>query len=523
LAGAKRRHQENFQTGKGATVKDQGRLTLQNRGFEGAGAKKYVSGFWYGEQKFLYSLEERMKVLKKVLSLAAVSMVFFACATKPGVYKDIDTNIDAEAYDRALVEIAAGQESKKPIYPDKNLIMYYLDKGIVEHYAGKYGESAADLEEAERLIEEAYTKSISAEIGSYIANDNTKDYAGEDYEDIYTNVFNALNYYHNGNIEGAGVEVRQMTEKLVKLEDKYAADGNKAKEALGDKASDLSLPSGKPVQVSDSALGRYLSAIIYRSLGQADSARIDIEAIGTAYAKAPGVYSDSVPAWIQDELTVPDGQARLNILAFAGLSPVKEENVIVVPSIFQYATYTGSYIKSLAKSGFTLDLGGIGSSGLLLHLPRLAPRPSVIDRIEADIGGTKLSLDLLENMGAVMSETFNAKLTSTQIKTFVRTAVKGLALEIAAQAAVQNGKSETVVKLAAMGGMVAFDKTESADIRSSRYFPGKAYVGGITLNPGTYDITINYYSGDRIVHSVKRPSVQAAAGKLNLVEAVSLK
>jgi hypothetical protein len=72
-----------------------------------------------------------------------------------------------------------------------------------------------------------------------------------------------------------------------------------------------------------------------------------------------------------------------------------------------------------------------------------------------------------------------------------------------------------------MGGMVAFDKTEAADIRSSRYFPGRAYVGGLTLNPGTYDITINYYAGGRLVHSAARPAVQVAAGKLNLVEAAS--
>jgi tetratricopeptide (TPR) repeat protein len=289
------------------------------------------------------------------LFLIAGSLVFFACATKPDVYRDIDVNINAEAYDQALSIIAAGQESKKPVYPKKNLIMYYLDKGVVEHYAGKYKESAEDFEEAEHLIEEAYTKSISAETASFVANDNTKDYAGEDYEDLYTNVFNALNYYHNGNVEGAGVEVRQISEKLTRLEDKYSGDGNKVKEALAGTINllggqTIELPSTTPVQISDTALGRYLSAIIYRSLGQIDSARIDIEAIGAAYAKTPTVYTNPVPGWINDELTVPSDQARLNILAFAGLSPVKEEEIVVLPSIFQYATYTGPYLSSLEKS-----------------------------------------------------------------------------------------------------------------------------------------------------------------------------
>jgi hypothetical protein len=487
-----------------------------------------------------------MKTLGKILVLTALSITLFGCATKSDVYKKIDGAFESESYDRTLDEIVKGREAKKPIYPDKNLILYYLDKGMVEHYAGRYGESAADLEEAERLIEEAYTKSVTADAASFILNDNTKDYGGEDYEDIYTNVFSALNYYHNGDIEGAGVEIRQMTGKLVKLEDKYAADSRKAGEAMGN-IPGIALPSGGggSVQVSDSALGRYLSAIIYRSMGETDSARIDIEAVGAAYAKAPNVYKTGVPAWIGDEITVPAGQARLNILAFAGLSPVKEEVIVAVPSIFRHAAYTGGYLKSLEKNNRTLSLddplvssgalilrdilaialGGGASSGggnkLLLHLPSLAPRPSAVDRIEADVNGTKLSLDLLEDMGAVMDETFNARWVSTAIKTFVRTAVKGAALEVSAEAAIQKGQNPKVVDLAAMGGMVAFDKTEAADIRSSRYFPGKAYIAGLTLNPGTYDITINYYAGGRVVHSVERSGVQVAAGKLNLVEAAS--
>jgi hypothetical protein len=478
---------------------------------------------------FAYFEEEAMKVFEKFLVLTMSGMVFFSCATKPDVYKNIDADINAEVYDKALETIITGQETKKPVYPEKNKIMYYLDKGLIEYYAGKYGESAADLEEAERLIEEAYTKSVTAEVGSYIANDNTKDYAGEDYEDLYTNVFNALNYYHNGNIEGAGVEVRQMTEKFNKLGDKYAADGGKVKEALvktidllGGKSIDL--PSGKPVQVSDTALGRYLSAIIYRSLGQADSTRIDIEAIGAAYAKAPNVYTNPVPAWINDELAVPSDQARLNILAFAGLSPTKEEEIVIVPSLFQYATYTGSYLRSLEKSkGVVISSGG-DSHGIILHLPRLSPRPSRIDRIEADVNGTtKINLDLLEDMGSVMSETFNARYSSTLIKTFARSVIKGAALEVSAQAAVIKNQPKLVVKLIAIAGMVAFDKTEAADTRSSRYLPGKAYAGGITLNPGAYNVTINYYSGTELVYSTEKSNVQVAAGRLNLVEAVSLK
>jgi hypothetical protein len=60
-----------------------------------------------------------------------------------------------------------------------------LDKGLLEHYVGNYRDSSQDLENAERLIQDTFTKSVTAGIASYIANDNTKEYPGEDYEDIY--------------------------------------------------------------------------------------------------------------------------------------------------------------------------------------------------------------------------------------------------------------------------------------------------------------------------------------------------
>ena len=36
-----------------------------------------------------------------------------------------------------------------------------------------------------------------------MVNDKVTDYAGEDFEDIYINIFNALNYINNDNIESA--------------------------------------------------------------------------------------------------------------------------------------------------------------------------------------------------------------------------------------------------------------------------------------------------------------------------------
>ena len=85
----------------------------------------------------------------------------------------------------------------------------------------EYEESNIHLTQAEDAIEELFTKSISKATASMLLNDNTFAYAGEDYEDIYVNIFKALNYINLNKPESAFVEIRKVNIKLNLLEDKY--------------------------------------------------------------------------------------------------------------------------------------------------------------------------------------------------------------------------------------------------------------------------------------------------------------
>ncbi|MDR2094346.1 MAG: hypothetical protein LBP76_02370 [Treponema sp.] len=436
---------------------------------------------------------------KWYLGVCGIGFLLLSCATDPRVYKDIDAGVGRGSYVDALSALEKGQSS---IYPPKNIIMYHLDKGILEHYAGRYQESAEDLEEAERLIYEAYTKSVTQDIASYVANDNTKDYPGEDYEDIYVNVFSALNYYHRNDMQGAMVEIRKLTEKLEYLSTKYAADLDKVREY--GQENNAEIPAGEAVNISDSVLARYLSALFYRGSNRVDDARVDFVQLWNVYHSVPAVYSTPLPGSLElsgipghetnEELAVPAGQARLNALCFAGLGPVKTEEKIY------------------------------GPFDTRVSLPRLTPRPSLISRIRVEVErGPSFDLELLEDMGAVMAETFKIRYSIIVAKTFIRTAIK-YAVSVASGVAVSEAADNQLLGLGvALLGKIATDASEAADIRSSRYFPDKAYAGGVTLAPGVYNITVNFYQGTSLLESVKRSGVKVEAGKTNIVEAFSLR
>jgi len=443
------------------------------------------------------------KLLKKSILLI---LFLISCSTPPAVYKEMDIAVDQSDFSAAIDAIVQGQTGRTAIYSERNAISLYLDKGLLEHYAGNYANSSNDLQFAERLIEEAFTKSITESFFSYIFNDNTKEYPGEDFEDIYINVFNALNYYNRGNIESALVEIRKLSGasgKLEMLSRKYEYKDPKTGatlDAAAKKETGVSeFPDKKQVNFSNSALARYLGALFYQGAGNADAARIEFEQLNRAFTNK-NIYRHPIPSAVDAARNIPPGKARLNILSFTGLSPIKQETRTVFYLPFRHPILRIADFK----------------------LPVLQRRPSVITRIETVINGNKFNLELLEDMNAVVEETFNARFSNIVLKTYIRAIIKYAAADIAAmETAKQQGDMAGL--LVAAAARTALELSEGADTRMSRYLPGRAYIGGINLDPGTYSVIINYYNGSKLIAGAEYTDVNVKLNGLNLLESVNLK
>jgi len=409
----------------------------------------------------------------------------------------IDNELERNSYADSIKLL---ERNKKKLYKGGDKILYYLDKGMLQHYAQQYAESSRLLQEGERAIEEAFTKSITLEISTYLINDNVRDYGGEDYEDIYINVFNALNYYHRGDPEGAMVEIRRMNNKLRYLTAKYdTAITSLQRKALEDNTR-IPQNSNAKAQFSDSALARYLGMLFHRGAGQYDDARIDRDGLLAAFANSPSIYTNEIPESISGETEIPEGMARLNVLAFSGLSPIKQENVtrISLPDF--------RWIK--------------------IALPEMVSRHSEIYRIELVLdNGQEFNLELLEDMDAVAKETFKARRQLIYIKSILRATVKATGSSVMGVAAKkeENEIRSLIWELSSIAAQAYAEVSEQADLRVSRYFPAKAYVAGINLPPGRYSFSINYYnrSGKEIA-SIRREDMDIRENTLNLAQAVCL-
>ncbi|MDR1931691.1 MAG: hypothetical protein LBQ57_02600 [Spirochaetales bacterium] len=428
----------------------------------------------------------------------------------------------------ALEEAATGEDAEELYRADKDEVLRYLDTGVLYHIAGEPKKSIERLTEAEILIEDNYTRSISDAAASFLLNDYSLVYFGEAYEDIYLNVFKALDYLKLNDFDGAYVEIRRVGEKLNLLEDKYGriADSiNESEDSAG------AVPKGE-IEFHNSALARYISMLLYRADRNVDSAAIDLAQLKRAFEDQPAIYDFGLPKNLDDMLT-PTSQARINIMAFAGPGPEKRASALRVTArgglilITQETEDNSGNMKLTDLTPIAFPVPGPGLN-FKVETPVMSARHSRVTRIQALVDGKPAGdLSLLEKMDRVAMETFKLNETIILVRTVIRavltTAVTGTAKGVANDL---TKDSELGSLLSFVGGIaldVAADIKEEADLRLARYFPAKAYAGEFLVAPGEHDVAIEFYNaaGD-VIYTEEIPPREYAAGKLNLVTAYDL-
>jgi len=421
------------------------------------------------------------------------------------------------------------RDAKEQSYKEKDRVLYYLDAGMLLHWAGEYETSNELLSKAEIAIEELFTKDISKAMVSGVLNDNALDYSGEDYEDIYLNVFKALNYIALGDAESAHVEIRRVQIKLDLLEDKYKELIDQYNSS-GDAEGELVYRENR---FHNDVLARYLSLLLYRAEGSVDDARIDQDFMHEAWETQAHLYDFPKPE-LPDYDPPDDGLARVNVLSFSGLSPSKLADTFYIntgPGMV-FLTMTNQdedYITQQVGFSFLVVPGIPAGMHFKIQFPRLKSRRTEADRVVVKLDGIEVAeLPLLEKMEEIARETFLLKQPLTIGKTIIRATVKNVAKE-AGKSAMKEGLSDQgaggffLGLVAGVAADVAVDATENADLRISQFFPSHARAAEFTVEPGSYQVTVEYWNGRTLMDSVDHGIRDFVPGELNLVESYMLR
>ncbi|MBQ3686395.1 MAG: hypothetical protein II932_01035 [Treponema sp.] len=397
------------------------------------------------------------------------------------------------------------EKNTKDLYGKKSVVVQGLDEGLLSFYTGDYAASIKKLTRTESKIDDYFAKSISQSIESFIVNDLVIDYAGEDYEDLYLNLFKSLSYYHLGMLEDAIVEINRFENKSQHISQRYEADLIKARQAAEN-------ADAAPVSVTfhNSALGQYLALLYHRADGDRDAALSDARFLHDAFITQSKLYDFAEPVrLVMDDLNVPKGKARINALAFSNGSPYKTQ--MYFPAILFNAVVAIPFMQTRRPK---VSFVGVKATNRKTRQTY------------------KSSMSQIESLENVALDTFQTHSASIYSKAIARMLFKQLSADLSrgvGEVMVESDEPAVAViggilQLASAIGEVSAWLTETADLRMSSYFPARADVGGLTVDPGTYDITMEFYQekGGRLMYRKKFKNVRVQEGKLCLLDATYL-
>lgn len=395
----------------------------------------------------------------------------------------------ARDFDRT-VQLLENYENKG-IYKDKDHVLFNLEMGMAQHFNNQYDSSSSHLSEAEEQIEQLYTKSISRGLKSFLlTNDNSLEYNGEDYEDIYLNVFKSLNFIHQDNIEAALVEARRIAFKLSQLEMKYKGIANAL--AQSDTLKQTEWKAGE-ANVQNSALGHYLSGLLYAKTGKPDDARIEYEKMQQAFSDQPGIYRFQKPDPDALERIKDPGSFNLLVTGFAGRAPIKRQN-----DVRTYLPQEDIYLK--------------------FSLPSLHLYHSNVNKVRTVINDTlQVPVYLMEEMDIVAKEVYKVKEPIIYSRAFARSLVKAIGTNSISRAIEK--KNDDLGILANIFGKIGQEISEKADLRSWQTMPGKAFANVIKLEAGEHTVRMEYLDENgRILYTSEKQIRIPSTGALELVE-----
>lgn len=417
--------------------------------------------------------------------LAAAAVAVSGCGGPSSVSKKTVNGFLAQRqYAQAEAYLDAGKETE---YGKRNMVLYYLDKGLVQQHAGKYKESDASFDIAERRMDELYTTSVSRAGGMLLINDTTMDYAGEPFERALTHVCRALNYVFLGNHDEALVESRKVERFLTEL---------------GDKVGSRSV-------YKDDAFARYLDALLYADAGKKDDARISYQAAQAAYADYAKNYSTPAPRFEFPKDIKSRGE--LVFIHYNGVAPRKITKTFQVAwnQALPLMRQSGDAEAEDARVKNALTAGFMGSA-VTVAFPAYTQDPYAIVSSEIFVDSRPVaSTILMEDVSAIAAKTLEQRMGAIKARAIARATIKYILAEAAAKAAGQACDqmpggyfAVQACKLGSRGvahGVAA--GSEFADTRGWAALPAQIRMARVKLEAGKHDVSIYYKNSTGVMIS----------------------
>lgn len=412
----------------------------------------------------------RARRAKLVFPLATLALLFSGCASYSDSFSVIESDMAAQRFGAALETL------ERQRHPQRDRLLYLLNKAMLERMNGDYAASNRTFEAAKARMEELRGLSLREQGQSLLINDATRSYAGEEFEQVLVHLYMALNYLQLGERIDARVEALQVDERLREITQR--------------------LPENR---YTEDALARYLTGMIYEELGERSDAMIAYRKAYEAYRRYGQNYSVAVPEslkhdllrlsqqmgltgemqqyrkefrierWMSaDELAE---QGELIFLLHNGLAPIRREHAVTVPD---------------PASGHIVRIA----------VPHYETRPTPVAGARVVAGGSGATAEVAEDIRAIALKDLETKMPAITARALARAVLKAQMAKAARENARQQNQNNAGAAVAAMAVEIAGLVTERADTRSWLTLPARIHLARLPLPPGTYTVKVDLLGDD---------------------------
>ena len=432
--------------------------------------------------------------MKRLLILLTSAILFSACANKSMTrYDALAPTFEHKGCEETINIIKKDHEK---LYGEDTEFLHYFDLGVLLHYCGNYKESATNFDEAEKVYDELYTRSVTNEAAAIVTNDNVRPYRARPFEVLVLHEMQIMNYLAQKNIDGAMVEVNRAQKAMTAL---YQKDNDKT---------------------NDNGFLRYLTALVYEMAGEPDEAAI-------AYYKTVKAYNENIlnlpkearefiieslrrtdreddikSLGLDNTLETPKATAahelgqEIVVIGYAGHGPILTE-LAMSGTYVSGGSLILSYMDSRTGKTETTTLGappvaGAGN-GETFHVSFALPEAQ---SFKSQVHHFNVTVD---NQSGIRPEKVMAldkelemNLKDDFTSTMVRTAIRVVLRTIAAQAAKKAMKTDNAVfnLFTSIGTDIASDQLEKADLRIALFLPNSFQMTRIPVEPGSHVVSV---------------------------------
>lgn len=352
-------------------------------------------------------------------------------------------------------------------YGSKNRMLFLMDSGILNMQCGHYKKAVDFFSKASELGDELWTESISSQTLSFLTNDLALPYAGEDFERVMLPLFSGLCYMKLNRYDEALVDFKRLDIMLGEMNSRY---------------------DSKNIYKED-ALARYLGGALYETFGKYDDAFIDYYKAFRIYRDYQRDYGMKIPDFAaQDlinagkksgrlkeaiELMGEDyyksvkpldtaGKGKVVYITFAGSSPVKHDDRIMLPS----------------------HVGPITVAFPIMRPSSIPCRPSNI-LIQGADQSYNARLETAESINSIAMKNLEDRRARYIAKAIARATAKQVVIHQIGTRSTDHEGTRNLIKIF-LNILNIF--LEQADTRSWRTLPGEIMISRFYLPQGTYSI-----------------------------------